>query len=211
MEIFIMKQKILLNFKKVCATAAALALSAALLCGCSAAETESREAFDNTMNAFKSGDKTLIGEYYSFDRVTAYIDQADGEEFRDSVLSTLSEMNYSIKSSKVINDESVTLNVDIETVDFSAIVDDFINRVIETSNSPEYQKSISAMTDEKYNALITDIMKQCIADGRSKKSSSNIDITMIKTSNGKWVIGGNSDEVLGILFADLSNAADYLT
>ena len=58
---------------------------------------------------------------------------------------------------------------------------------------------------------MTDLMKQCITGGKQKKTTTNIDITMIKTSNGKWVIGGNSDEVLGILFADLSEATDYLT
>lgn len=206
-----MKQKVILNLKKIIAAAITVMMMTVLLCGCSEAESEARETLEQTLNAFKSGDKTTISEYYSFDRITAYIDEADGEEFRDTVLSTLAEMNCSIKSSKVINSESVIINADIETVDFSAIVDDFINKVIEMSNSAEYQKNVSTMTDERYNALMTDTMKQCIADGKQKKTTSNIDITMIKTSNGKWVIGGNSDEVLGVLFADLSEATDYLT
>lgn len=206
-----MKYKKALNLKKILAAVITVVMTAVLLCGCSAAEGEAREALEQTLNAFKSGDKTAISEYYSFDRVTAYIDEADGEEFRDAVLSTLADMNYTIKSSTVINDESVTLNTEIETVDFSAIVDNFINKVIEMANSAEYQKSLSTMTDEKYNAVMTDMMKQCISDGKQKKTTSNIDITMIKTSNGRWVIGGDSDEVLGVLFADLSEVTDYLT
>ena len=206
-----MKHKMIFNFKKMIAIAMIVMTMTVLLCGCSEVESEARDAFEQTMNAFKSGDKTAISEYYSFDRITAYIDESDGEEFRDAVLATLADMNYTVKSSKTVNDDSVVLNADIETVDFSAIVDSFINKVIEMSNSEEYQKSVPTMTDEKYNAVMTDLMKQCITGGKQKKTTTNIDITMIKTSNGKWVIGGNSDEVLGVLFADLSEATDYLT
>ena len=54
-------------------------------------------------------------------------------------------------------------------------------------------------------------MKKCIKDGAGEKRTQTADVTMIKDTAGKWTIGGNSEEVLGILFADLSEALDYLT
>ena len=179
--------------------------------GCSESESEAVSAFEQTMSAFKSGVGDEIDKYYSFDRVTAYIDKADGEELCDTVLSTLNAMDYKINSSKTVNSESVILNVTFETADFSKIVSSFIDEAVKLTESSEYKKKLFAMSDEEYNRIMTETMKKCIKDGVGEKRTQTADVTMIKDSAGKWIIGGNSEEVLGILFADLSEALDYLT
>lgn len=188
-----------------------LLLPVLVLGGCSGNESEAVSAFEQTMSAFKSGIGDEIDKYYSFDRVTAYIDKADGEELRETVLSTLSAMDYKINSTKAVNSESVILNVTFETADFSKIVGAFIDEAIKLTESGDYQKKISAMSDEEYNRIMTEAMKKCIKDGAGEKRTQTADVTMIKDTAGKWTIGGNSEEVLGILFADLSEALDYLT
>lgn len=190
---------------------AVLLLPVLAMSGCSESESDAVAAFEQTMSAFKSGIGDEIDKYYSFDRVTAYIDKADGEEFRDTVLSTLSAMDYKINSTKAVNSESVILNVTFETVDFSKIVGAFIDEAVKLTESGDYQRKISVMSDEEYNRIMTEAMKKCINDGVSEKRTQTADVTMIKDSAGKWIIGGNSEEVLGILFADLSEALDYLT
>lgn len=190
---------------------AVLLLPVLAMSGCSESESDAVAAFEQTMSAFKSGIGDEIDKYYSFDRVTAYIDKADGEEFRDTVLSTLSAMDYEINSTKSVNSESVILNVTFETADFSKIVSAFIDEAVKLTESGEYQKKLSAMSDEEYNRIMTETMKKCIKDGVSEKRSQTADVTMIKDTAGKWIIGGNSEEVLGIMFADLSEALDYLT
>ena len=188
-----------------------LLLPVLVLSGCSGNESDAVSAFEQTMSAFKSGSGDEIDKYYSFDRVTAYIDKADGEELRETVLSTLSAMDYKINSTKAVNSESVILNVTFETADFSKIVGAFIDEAVKLTESGDYQRKISVMSDEEYNRIMTEAMKKCIKDGVSEKRTQTADVTMIKDSAGKWIIGGNSEEVLGILFADLSEALDYLT
>lgn len=188
-----------------------LLLPVLVLSGCSGNESDAVSAFEQTMSAFKSGSGDEIDKYYSFDRVTAYIDKADGEELRETVLSTLSAMDYKINSTKAVNSESVILNVTFETADFSKIVGAFIDEAVKLTESGDYQRKISVMSDEEYNRIMTEAMKKCINDGVSEKRTQTADVTMIKDSAGKWIIGGNSEEVLGILFADLSEALDYLT
>ena len=131
-----------------------LLLPVLVLGGCSGNESEAVSAFEQTMSAFKSGIGDEIDKYYSFDRVTAYIDKADGEELRETVLSTLSAMDYKINSTKAVNSESVILNVTFETADFSKIVGAFIDEAIKLTESGDYQKKISAMSDEEYNRIM---------------------------------------------------------
>lgn len=189
-----------------------LVVLAAVFCmtGCSAAEKEAQTALTNILEALKSGESRQIDKYYSFDRVTAYVDEKDGEEFREAVLSTLPEMSYKLNSAKKVSDTAVNVDVELTTVDFAEIVENYIDRVIETVSSDEYKSAVDSMTEEAYNVKMTKLMEECIADGADTKATRTITVTMIKGTSGAWTLGGNPDELLGALFADLSDAVDYL-
>ena len=175
------------------------------------AKNDAQSSLENILTAFKSGDREEIDKYYSFDRITAYIDKQRGEDYKNTLLSTLSDMEYDIKSAEKISAETVKINISVDTVDFSAVIDDFITKMGEITDSSQYKSTVNTMTDEEYNRLVTDTMGECIRDNKDKKTNNNLDITMIKSADGGWIIGGNSEEILGVLFANIGNAADYLT
>lgn len=174
-------------------------------------KNDAQDSLENILTAFKSGDREEIDKYYSFERITAYIDKQRGEEYKNILISTLSDMEYDIKSAEKISAETVKINISVDTVDFSAVIDDFITKMGEITDSSQYKSAVNTMTDEEYNRLVTDTMGECVRDNKDKKTSSNLDITMIKSADSGWIIGGNSEEILGVLFANISNAADYLT
>lgn len=176
---------------------------------CGGVESEARETFESMMNAFKSCDKTQINKYYGFDKLTSYIEAEEGKLLSDAVLGTLSEMDYKVNSSEIISSSAVKLDVEITTVDFSRIMNSYIEKVTALVASPEYQAKVRTMDDEEYKSLMAAQMIACIEESGKATVTKTAEVTMIKGESG-WSLGGNSDDFLGILFENLSNAVEAL-
>ncbi len=181
-----------------------------MLSGCIASEMGARDAFDGMMDAFKECNREEIESYYSFNAVTNYIDEASGEEYRDAILSTLSKMNYKINSAKAVNDTTVIINADITTIDFSEIINNYIEEIVKTVESKEYQLKVKSMTAEEYKAKMAEKMVDAINESSGTTITKTVEVMMVK-SGDEWVLGGEADIFLGVLFADMSNAVRSLT
>ncbi len=179
------------------------------LSGCSTSAGEAQATFENMMKAFQSCDKTQIDRYYSFENLVSYIEEEEGELLTNAVFSTLAEMEYKVNSAERISSNAVKLNVEINTVDFSEIMKNYIGKVTKLVESSEYQVKIRQMEDTEYQALMVAQMIAAIDECDDKKTSKTIDVIMAKGTSG-WLLGGNSDEFLGALFEDLSNAVEAL-
>ena len=136
--------------------------------------------------------------------------EASGEEYQDAVLSTLKSMDYKVNSIKDAGDNAMVINVDITTLDYSKIIERYIEDMMELVDSKEYQVKIKSMTAGDYKKLMVDKMIDAISESSSEKVTKTVDVLMIK-SGEKWVLGGDADAFLGILFADISNAVESLT
>ena len=179
-----------------------------LIAGCGGT-SDAQTAFDEIMTALKSCDKNKIDEYYGFDELSAYVDQAAGEELKESIISTLSKMSYKVNSAEKSENGAVTLNVEITTVDFSAVMQDYITRVTTLVGSLEYKSKVQSMSDDEYRALMAEQMKNALENSGGKTASRTIDAKMVK-DNDVWKLGGASDEFLGALFANMSEAVAAL-
>lgn len=185
-------------------------LTTVLLCGCSAWQSSAEKSFESMMDAFKSRDENTISKYYSFSAVTNYVDDVSGKEYRDAVLSTLNKMDYRIVSAKQSNENAVIITADVTTVDFSEIIDNYIDGVKELVDSKEYRLKVQSMTTEEYKKIMAQKMVDAINKSDGKTVTEQVEVTMIK-SGKEWILGGNSEEFLGVLFADISNAVTSLT
>lgn len=198
-----------MNIKKFCITLVTILTVTALLVACSG-ESDAKKAFDATMGAFKSADKSEIDKYYSFQTVTAYIDEADGELYRDAILSTLKKMDYKINSAKKVSDTAVVINAEVTTIDYSKVVNSYIDKVSELVKSKEYVNSVKTMSESEYKKLLAEKMIESINENSETRKSTTIDATMIKTENG-WSLGGDTNDLLNALFANMSNAVNALS
>lgn len=183
---------------------------AAVLSGCLISQNSATEAFESMMDAFKACNENTISDYYSFSAVTNYVDDASGKEYRDAVLSTLGMMDYRVISSEVSNENAVIVTAEITTVDFAEIVDKYIDSVTELVNSKEYRLKVQSMTTEEYKKIMAEKMVDAISQSSGEKVTKQVNVTMIK-SGKNWILGGEPEELLGVLFADISNAVSSLT
>lgn len=182
------------------------------LSACSTAESEARADFESMMDMFKTCDKTQIDKYYSFDELVSYLDKTQGELLSDAVLSTLAEMDYKILSSDKLSNTAVEFEVEIKTVDFSEIVENFINKVTILVDSPDYKSNVRKLDSEHYKALIAEQMIKAINESNGATTTKTLKVTMVKNSvsSSNWIPSGTSDEFLGHLFENLSNAVEAL-
>lgn len=199
-----------MNIKKACIIFVTILMLATVLSGCSSVERDAKKSFASTMDAFKSADKGEIDKYYNFQVMAAYIDAADGEVYRDTMLSTLKNMEYKINSVKKVSDTAVVINVEITTIDYSSVVNSYINKISELVKSQEYIDSVKTMSEEEYKKLLADKMIEAINENSGKRKSTTVDATMIKTENG-WNLGGDTNDLLNALFANMSNAVNALS
>jgi len=180
------------------------------LCSCNNSHFEAEEAFVEVMEALKSGDKERIDEVYSFTEISSFVEEESGAELTEAVISTLPKMEYKILSSEKTAKNAVTINVEIKTVDFSAIVEKYIESLILLVDSNDYKAKIPAMTDEEYKKILSDIMIDSIENSNSAFKTQILDVTMTN-SNGRWKLGGDSECIFRALFSGLGEAVDALS
>lgn len=196
-------------FKRVIALIASVCICVGCA-GCSSSKNMAEESFVNMMNSFKECNKEEISKYYSFNAVVSYIDKASGEEYTDTVLSTLKSMDYKINSVKEAGENAVVINADITTLDFLKIIENYIDEVMNLVDSKEYRLKVKSMTTKEYKALMARKMVDAVSKSESERITQTVDVLMIK-SGDNWVLGGDADAFLGILFADINNAVQSLT
>lgn len=180
------------------------------LCSCNNSHSEAEEAFAEVMEALKSGNKERIDEVYSYTEISSFVEEESGAELTEAVISTLPKMEYKILSSEKTGKNAVTINVEIKTVDFSAVVEKYIENLILLVDSNDYKSKISAMTDEQYKKILSDLMIDSIESSNDAFKTQNLDVTMTN-SNGRWKLGGDSDYIFRVLFSGLGEAVDALS
>ncbi len=195
------------KISKVIAIIMVLFLSVGLV-GCNAVE-EATKAFDEMMAAFKSGEKEKIFEYYNFEEESKIIDDMVSDEFYSVVLSTLSKMDYKIKNTEKIDGSTVKFTVDLTTIDFSKVMELYINKIMEMVASPEYQAKVSSMTKEEYQKELTDKMVEVIESPDMTTKENQVELTMNKV-NGTWYPGPEKDEFIKSVFSSLMDAVNSL-
>lgn len=186
-----------------------LIFAVSVLSSCDGGTTEAQNAFNDIMETFKTCDEKAIDEVYGFAEVASFVDKTSGEKLHSAVISTLSEMEYKVNSAERISASVVRLNVDIKTVDFSQIVDSYIDKITELVESREYRSRISSMNDEEYETLMTGKMIEAIDEADGEKITKTLDVVMTKNGSA-WKLGGNSDEFLEALFSGLGTALGSL-
>lgn len=195
------------NWRKFLTAATATVLMM-ILAGCGTVK-EANAAFDTMMQAFQTGDKTQISQYYDFDSVSNFINAEDSEQLQNAILSTLKQMSYKVEASEKMEDGSVKLQVKVTTLDFSDVMKRYMDQVMQMVASAEYQAKVSEMTQEEYQKQLANCMLNVLAQTDIPSTENTIEVTMIE-NDGSWQIGGDKDAFLGALFANLSDAVNSL-
>lgn len=184
------------------------AVLAFALTGCGAAK-DAQTAFDTMMQAFQTGDQAQISAYYDFEAVSKFINEEDGAELQDVILSTLKKMTYEVESAEKQDGSAVKISAKVTTLDFSEVMNRYIAQVMAMVASEEYQARVAEMTQQEYQKLLAEQMRTVLEQSDIPTAENSVTVTMVK-EDGTWKAGGDKEAFLGALFANLTNAVNSL-
>ncbi len=179
-----------------------------MLVGCGA-KGDAKKAFNNMMQAFQTGEAETISKYYDFNAVSRFVNADDQTEMLNAVLEPLKSMQYQVISVEKLDGANVRVTASITSIDFTEVMDRYIKGVMEMVVSDSYQDQVAGMSKEDYQKLLASKMTEVLAQADIPKTDKEVSVTMVK-KDGEWVAGGDSDELLGALFGNLTDAVNSL-
>lgn len=186
-------------------------LVALLLCftGCGA-KGDAEEAFHTMMMAFQTGDADAIKPYYDFQKESQLeSSNASGEMFH-VILETLKEMEYQVDEVKKVDGNTVQIMVVVTTVDFSEVMNLYIEQLMTLVGDEEYQSGIPDMEKEEYQSIIAAQMTESLKKEDLSVVEKTLTLTMVKQEDGSWVPGPDREAFYGGLFGSLVDAVNSL-
>ncbi len=181
-----------------------LAVSAS---GCGVAQ-EAQTAFDTMMQTFQAGELEGVGRYYDFDTKNQFVNGKARQELLEKVLETLKEMRYRITGIEKIDGANVKFTVELTTLDFSEIMDQYIKRITAMTADAAYQAKVSVMTQEEYQGLLAEQMTE-ILEEELETVTKDVSVTMVKQGD-TWIPGGDKEMFFGAVFGNLLDAVNSL-
>ncbi len=183
-----------------------------LLCltGCGADHGDAETAFNTMMNTFKTGDVEAIKAYYDFSQESKFVNSDVSDEMVQMVFDTMKEMEYQVENVEVVDDNTVRISTVVTTLDFSQVINLYMEQLIFMVEGEEYQNSLSEMEQEDYQELIAEQMTEILSSEDIDTEEKTVTVTMLKQEDGTWVPGEEKQELCGVLFENLLESVNSL-
>lgn len=185
-----------------------LVLLLVFLTGCGA-KGDAETAFGAMMDTFKTGDAEVIKPYYDFHQESQFVNPDVSAEMLQVVLDTMKEMEYQVESVEKIDGANVKITAQVTTLDFSQVINLYIERLLTLVADEEYQAQVAGMSQADYQKLLADQMAEILTAEEIAAEEKTVSVTMVKQDDA-WVPGGDKDAFFGALFGNLINAVNSL-
>ncbi len=185
-----------------------MVLVLAFLTGCGA-KGDAETAFDTMMKTFQTGNAEAILPYYDFEQESQFVNPDASEEMLRVVLATLQDMKYHVESVEKIDGANVRMIARVTTLDFSQVMNLYIERLLTMVEDQEYQGQVPGMSQTDYQKRVADQMAEILTSEELGTVEKTVTLTMVK-ENDTWVPGGDKEDFYGALFENLIGAVNSL-
>ncbi len=185
-----------------------LVLMLVFLTGCGA-KGDAETAFDTMMKVLQTGDAEAILPYYNFNQESKFVNPDASSEMLQVVLGTMKDMKYHVESVEKIDGANVKITAKVTTLDFSQVINLYIEKLLTMVEDPDYQAQVGGMSQEDYQMRMADQMTEIITSGELGTEEKTVSITMVKEED-TWVPGGDKEDFFGSLFENLIGAVNSL-
>lgn len=191
----------------------AVCLAALTLClgltACGNPVEEAKAGFDEAMTALKSGTPAEVSKYFDAGKVDEFVKANEGlDGLSDAVFAALGKMSYTVASATE-EDKRVKLEVEIDMVDYSAVMKQYVQKVMELVASPDYQAKLGSMDEAEYKAILSGQMVELLKQD-SLPTTKAAKTVYMKKESGKWKVDDAGGEFIGSMFVNLSQAVSAL-
>ncbi|MBO5364511.1 MAG: DUF5105 domain-containing protein [Clostridia bacterium] len=178
------------------------------LTGCGA-KSDAETAFATMMKAFQTGEAETIRTYYDFNQESKFVNPDASDEMLRVVLGTMQDMKYHIESVEKIDGANVKITARVTTLDFSQVMDLYIERLMMLVADETYQAQVASLAQTEYQKLIADQMAEILTGQEIDTEEKTVSVTMVKEKD-QWVPGGDRDAFFDALFGNLIGAVNSL-
>lgn len=160
---------------------------------------EAQAAVEKEFEALKNKDEKAFEELFGsnpLDSLGITSDNAE-ENFKKIVNKILEGIDYSIISSEKIDNENVTVKVDITSLNMEDVMQKYMESIVDFSLNEE----AASLSEEETNDKIVELLLETISQPDLETVKTTVDINVKKVDN-KWTIQ-ESDELTNALAGGL--------
>ncbi len=179
------------------------------LTGCGA-KNNAEQAFRTMMEAFQTGEAEKIKPYYDFEKQSQVEAESTSVALQESILATMEEMEYQVKDVKKLDGNTVQITALVTTVNFSEVMNLYIEQLTTMVGDEAYQSGIPDMEEDDYQEIIATKMTESLKTEDLGTEEKSLTLTMVKQEDGSWVPGADQDAFYGGLFGNLVDAVNSL-
>ena len=159
---------------------------------------EAQAVVEKEFETLKNPDDKTYEKYFGIDELSALgiKDEASQENFKKIFDEFVSNLDYSIVSSEKIDDENITVKVDITSLDIEMILQNFMAEFIVFSMSEE----AASLSKEELNNKMLETLLEVISNPDLETVKNTVDIKVTKVDN-KWVVEQNEELINSLVSA----------
>ncbi len=151
---------------------------------------EAQAVVEKEFEVLKNPDDKAYEEYLGLDELSALgvTDEASQENVKKIIDKILTSIEYSIVSSEKVDNENVTVKVDVTSLDMEMAMQNFTTEFIAFSMTEE----AANLSDEELNNKMLEILLEVLSNPDLETVKNTIDINVTKVDN-EWVIEQNEE------------------
>ncbi len=186
-----------------------LVVMLAFLTGCGA-KNSAKADFHTMIDTFQTGDVEKIKQYYDFSQESLFVNTSASGDLIEVVLGTMQNMKCKVETTEKIDDSTVKIAAKVTTLDFSQVMNLYIERLMKMVEDESYQEQVSQMEQADYQRKIAEQMMEILTTEEIATVEKTVAVTMVKQEDGTWLPGEDRDQFFGALFGNLLNAVHSL-
>lgn len=173
---------------------------------CGNASENAEEALRAMMTDFQTGERDKVVAYYNSEILQPLLGE---EPLSDAIIATLKNMTYEIQSVEEIDGRHVNFTVVFSMLDSSAVMEQYVQKVMDLIASPAYQEQLGTMDKDMYQQMLREEMAEVLSQTPLPMTEKETVISMEKV-RGNWQIADPDAELPKLLFANLAQAVSAL-
>lgn len=176
-------------------------------CGGLSPEQQAEKAVDSCFTALKSGDTQTATSYMKDSDITDLDDDEEDSTVNETMTKAVfGKLDYKILSSTKVDDNTVTVKVEITNVDMKPVFTEFFTQALQYALANAFADP--QPTDEEMNQKMTEIFDACISKEGLATVTKEVDVKVVKDGEN-WIIDSD-DTLANALLGGLGDAMEEL-
>ena len=170
-------------------------------------EKQAEKAVSICFTALKAGELETAANYLNDTDIIGIGDDTEDSAMNEAMTKTVfGKLNYKILSSTLVDDNTVTVKVEISNVDMKPVFTEFFTQALQYALTNAFADP--KPTEEESNQKMEEIFNSCISKEDLATVTKEVDVKVVNDGDS-WIIEGD-DKLANALLGGLLDAVEEL-